>query len=900
MSGNVDGKIAIDESTGEISVGALLDFETGYSLFELDIMAVNTDSSGISSTVRVAVYVDDINDNSPNCSKTLFTSSIQENKPQTSQVISLECVDVDSVGQPLSFSIFAGNDQGYFDIEPASGVIFVAGTLDAETQQEVNLVVNVSDGTFVTNINVIIVVVDINEHIPQLSPVPTLTIKEDIQVGTPVYTLTAADDDISGDTIYYSIVAGDNDGHFNVGLTTGIIQTKKQLDRESKDHFTLTVQVEDGSDINALSSTTDVDFIIDDVNDNYPSCDKSTYTTYLSEGATPQMVIQPICSDLDNTSSSELRYRIVSGNDDGLFFIDQTNGKVDLTGELDYESTVMYVLVCEIDDQGVPDNLITTIEIVVHIEPVNEFAPQFVDSDSFDKAVDETFPIGSVVTVISATDADEGENHGVIRYSFASGNDDNYFAISPSTGQIILLKHLDYETANAYALTVSVKDSLGNVDEKKSDIIVHITVVDTNDNAPLCSPSLISETYDENYQVGNALAQLNCHDDDVSEQFNTLTYEIISVNGDFSVVSQFAISTTGVLTVESEFDYESVILFNILIRVSDAGTPIQSTTSTIQLTIDNINEHSPEFVQETYTANLKEKTTIGSPLLTVEARDNDFSDTVSYYFSSESSQFNLDPQTGDIYLASDIDYDTMGPNKEILLTVFSKDDGTNPGSKSSSVSVTITIINENDGTPIFIPGVYSAIISENDATETTVTTLTATDIDDDSLTYTIVNGNDDNIFRVDQVASNGVIVISDTTLLDFETKDSYTLIVHAVDAGLLTGTTTVAIKVTGYNEHTPSLQSLSSTQTILENSPLGHNIIDLDAHDTDVGLDGDIYYKIISGSTEHFIIDQTTGIVTLAGILDRESTESYVIEILVADGGIEPGKVYDFIRYLSY
>ena len=888
VSGNEYGKFVIDEISGELTVADMFDFDTTDKSFALDIMAVNNDGTDRNSIVKVAVEIDDVNDNSPTCTKSLYTASLAESEPVTSSVIVLECSDADTVGQPLSYSISSGNDAGYLNVGGTSGSIFIAKLLDAETQQKLDVMVDVSDGTFTTRVRVKITVLDANEHEPVFLPVTTTTLKEDTEVGSTLYTLTATDSDVSNTTFIYAIVGGDVDSHFIVGSTTGVIQLQKGLDREMVDTYTLTLQVADGIGIGVLSSTIELIFVIEDVNDNYPTCDQSTYTITLPEGSLNQTLVRPICSDLDTVASPMLNYKIISGNEEGKFAIDDSTGKLNLIGDLDYEITTMYTLTCEIDDQGDP-NHITTIDIIVHVDPVNEFKPVFIDADTFDKSVDETLSVGSLITVINAVDQDIGKEHATIRFSLINGNINNQFSINPVTGKITLLKALDFETVNAYSLTVRAQDSLGSQEERRTDTIVNIVVIDVNDNTPLCSPSLLSETYDENYPIRSPLLQLNCTDDDTSEEFHALNYDIASVNGDASATGQFAISNTGVLTLETEFDYELTKAFNILIRTFDNGSPALLTTATVQLTVNNVNEHSPIFTMPTYTVNLKEKTSIGSLVTTVKATDNDINDIVTYYFDPASDQFSIDPATGDIYLVSDIDYDTIGPIKTISLTVFGKDDGINPAPQSSSVSVIITIINENDGTPIFVPGVYTAVISENEENEKLVTTVTATDIDDTNINYILFSGNEDNVFRIDQVDSEGLLIISDNTQLDFEQRRSYTLIVHAVDQGFLTGTTTVAIEVTGYNEDTPDLGSVSSTQTVPEEIDLGFLVIDLDAQDSDHGLDGEIYYTITSGNREKFTVEQTSGRVTVAGILDRESAESYTVEITVSDKGVIPG-----------
>ena len=891
LTGNEAEKFAIDERSGEVALVEPIDFDTGDQSFTLKIAAVNTDGSERSSVSLVAIQIQDENDNKPTCSQLLYTASISENIPVATDIIEIDCDDIDTVGNPLLYTIVAGNDSAYFNIGAESGNIFVAQSLDAETVQHFELIVDVTDGTFITSVSIAITIIDINEHPPIISPVNTMFAFEDTPVGTILYTLTTSDADISETEFTYTITGGDPDQHFTVGSSSGEIQLYKALDRESVDSYVLTVQVIDGLGADAMSSEIEVTFIIEDANDNYPLCDQTTYTVTLPENSAGQVIVTPDCSDADIVASPMMKYQVTSGNDDGIFAINENTGQIDLIGNLDYETKVKHELICEIDDQGNPSNLISTISVIVHVDPINEFNPQFIEKDTFDVAFDENTPVGTSLTQIKASDDDKGLDHGTVRFSISNGNINNNFAINSVNGVITLVKSLDYETVTDYSLTVTAKDSLGAVNALSADFFIHINVNDVNDVSPQCSPSLITETHDEDFLVGNPVAQLQCSDGDTSSAFNTLYYNIISINGDSSTTEQFSISVSGIVTLESNFDYEQTMSFSILIKVSDSGLPVLLTTATVELTIDDVNEHHPSFEMPAYSANLKETTPVGNLVHSVKANDDDVKDAVSYYFEPKAAQFEIDSVTGEIYLTSEIDYDVIGDDKTITLTVFAKDDGDNPGPRSSSVEVTITIVNENDGSPVFMPGVYTAVISENQENEDTVTTVTATDIDDIDFSYFIISGNEDNVFRIDKIALNGVIIITDNTLLDYETINSYSLVVHAVDAGGLTGTTTVAIEVTGCNEFVPKLNSLSSTQFIPENSEIGHSVIDLDATDDDQGADGEIHYTITSGVTGKFAIDPTSGLVTVAGFVDREETDTYLMEITVADKGVKPGRI---------
>ncbi|MEM7030752.1 MAG: LamG-like jellyroll fold domain-containing protein, partial [Chloroflexota bacterium] len=83
-------------------------------------------------------------------------------------------------------------------------------------------------------------------------------------------------------------------------------------------------------------------------------------------------------------------------------------------------------------------------------------------------------------------------------------------------------------------------------------------------------------------------------------------------------------------------------------------------------------------------------------------------------------------------------------------------------------------------------------VNENAANDTLVGTVTGSDINDDKLTYSIIGGNDSQAFRMDAVS--GEIFVDNGLLLDFESQNSYPLIIQA-DDGELTGTNTITVSL---------------------------------------------------------------------------------------------------------
>ena len=125
---------------------------------------------------------------------------------------------------------------------------------------------------------------------------------------------------------------------------------------------------------------------------------------------------------------------------------------------------------------------------------------------------------------MAATDEDHGSD-GIIVYTIIGGNSEERFQIDPNSGVIELRKNLDRETTDMYSLVVQATD-LGAPD-LSSTAVVNVTILDVNDNAPLCSQASYVIEVAENLTVNNAIVSLQCSDADQG-QSAVILYNISS------------------------------------------------------------------------------------------------------------------------------------------------------------------------------------------------------------------------------------------------------------------------------------------------------------------------------------------------------------------------------------
>lgn len=163
--------------------------------------------------------------------------------------------------------------------------------------------------------------------------------------------------------------------------------------------------------------------------------------------------------------------------------------------------------------------------------------------------------------------------------------------------------------------------------------------------------------------------------------------------------------------------------------------------------------------------------------------------------------------------------------------------------------------------------------------------VTATDEDVGAnavIRYSITGGNSKSYFVIDPQTGE----INTTTPLDFEKTPKFNLTISASDSKF-TVTASAVIQVIDENDNSPSFDQATYSASVAENSPVMTSVVTISASDPDPF--GQLTYSIESvqpgNQGDAFSVDFTSGIITTADVLDRESIDRYVLQVKVTDGG---------------
>ncbi|XP_041081573.1 protocadherin Fat 1-like isoform X3 [Polyodon spathula] len=875
---NRDEVFVIDEDTGKLKLEKNLDHETT-KWYQLTLLAQYAhEDYEVVSSVDISIQVKDANDNSPVFESNPYRAFVAENLPGGTRVIQVKATDLDSstngqVMYSLAQSQETDDIMELFAINSETGWITTLKELDHEKQGKHMVTVVASDhGEKVQLIATALVevsVADVNDNPPHFTAkIYKGTVSEDDPPGGVIAILSTTDADTEqiNKQVNYYITGGDPLGQFAIEQF-GIewkVYVRKPLDREEKDNYLLNITATDGTFV----AKAVVEVKVLDANDNSPVCEKALYAETIPEDApSGKLILQVSATDADIRSNAEISYRLF-GTEADKFSLDPDTGELKTLVPLDREHEAVYNITVKAIDGG---GRFCQADIVLTLEDVNDNAPEF-SSDPHTVTVFENTELKTLITRIQATDPDTGLNSKVL-YSFVDSADGHFF-IDELSGIISLEKPLDREVQAMYSLTVRATDQ-GSPRKLSSVCSVVVSVLDINDNPPVFEHREYAATVSEDITVGTQILRVFAASRDI-EANAEISYSIASGNehGKFSVDS----STGDIFVIES-LDYETSHKYYLTVEATDGGTPSLSDVTTVNINLTDINDNTPKFSRNIYAAVISEDAVLGQSVITVTAEDADGPSNNHIHYSivngNQGSPFTIDSVNGEVKVARWLDREKISG---YTLTVQAADNGSPP--KSNTTTINIDVSDVNDNPPVFSQANYSIIIQENRPVGASVLQLLVTDKDASHngppFSYTIISGNEENSFEINQ---QGVLIAS--VPLNHEIKDHHLLHVQVADSGKpqLHSTTFVNIKVIEESIYAPAILSLEMFITTHGDEYSGGVIGKI--HATDQDIYDTLTYNLASESGNLFSLSSTDGKLIARKGLD---VGHYPLNVTVTDG----------------
>ncbi|XP_067133004.1 protocadherin-like wing polarity protein stan isoform X2 [Centruroides vittatus] len=682
----------IDPYGGDITIARKLDRET---ISEYQIEVIATDSAEDitrrrTGEAQVIVTVEDDNDNYPQFSESSYNATIREDVDSklSPDILQIRAVDADEgVNAEIRYAIIGGNTQSHFYLNPSNGILTVSSQLDYESVRSYKLLVRAQDNGSPPRSNttqITINVIDVNDNSPQFyADIIEESLAENVPIGHKVILVQAYDpDDGKNGNIEYSIQRKDPLMPIAIQPSSGWIITSGIIDREITSVYHFTVVATDQG-VPPRFSTCNVTIRIQDVNDNDPVFNPKLYEVSISELEPPgSHVVTVIAHDED--ADQRLTYHISRGNTRDRFSITsrENGGIINIAQPLDFDLERNFALTVTATDIGGRSDTAT---VYINITDANTHRPIF-EGSPYSSSVSEDAPSGTTVLIVEAWDGDEGEN---ARVTYTMDHVPE-FSIDSLTGAIITTRKLDRELVPAYSLVVTARDH--GMPSLTDTTNVEIEVLDINDNPPIFTVPRYVTSISEDVLVGTSVVQVSAPDPDIGLN-GQVRYHLNS-----DPESTFSIDpTAGVIRTEKLLDRESVAMYQLVVRAMDRGSPPLSSTVSVTIQVQDVNDNPPSFNTDRITLFVSENTIQGSVVGEIEATDPDEGANAVIYYrivdGPDGHLFHLLPHPGksaDLICKTDFDYES--PKKRYSLVIRASSP---PLRQDVDVDIWVTDVNDN-------------------------------------------------------------------------------------------------------------------------------------------------------------------------------------------------------------
>ncbi|XP_021244135.1 cadherin-9 isoform X1 [Numida meleagris] len=494
------------------------------------------------------------------------------------------------------------------------------------------------------------------------------------------------------------------------------------------------------------------------------------------------------------------------------------------------------------------------------------------------------------------TDQDKGD--GNLKYILTGDGAGSLFIIDENTGDIHAAKKLDREEKSLYVLRAKAIDrKSGRQVEPESEFIIKIH--DINDNEPKFTKDLYTASIPEMSGVGTSVIQVTATDADDANYGNSakVVYSILQGQPYFSVDPETGIIKTAL----PDMSRENREQYQVVIQAKDMGGQMGglSGTTTVNITLTDVNDNPPRFPQSTYQFSSPESAPPGTPLGRIKANDPDLGENAEIEYSISngdgSDMFDIvtdkDTQEGIITVKKQLDFE-----KKILYTLRVEATNTHldprflqlgPFKDTALVKISVEDIDEP---PVFSRSSYLIEVDEDAKEGSIIGQVVAQDPDiaKNTIKYSVDRHTDlDRIFNI--YSGNGSLFISKTLDREETPWHNITVIATEINNPKQSSQIPVFIRILDINDHAPEFAKYYET-FVCENAKAGQLIQTVSAVDKDEPPRGHkFFFELVPEFAVHpnFSIidnkDNTAGIMTRRNGYSRSKTSTYLLPIIIFD-----------------
>lgn len=347
-------------------------------------------------------------------------------------------------------------------------------------------------------------------------------------------------------------------------------------------------------------------------------------------------------------------------------------------------------------DDGLP-SMTTVVPVEVTVLLPQQTVPSFDPATNLQSlTLSEDTDIGTVLTRFHIEEGNASFVYSLVPGNTAHTNSPVKFSISRN-GELSLTSSLDHELTSWFTLTIKAVPMWDGPPVSAFHELA-ITISDVNDNAPIFEQQRYHVRIEENSAVGSSVIQVRASDADVDE---TITYEIVEDDTGYTTEAFQIHPNTGLITTVGELDRETVVSYTIQVRATDGNDRDEirhTTVASVEVSIVDMNDSPPHFLQAVYNAVVREDAETGTIVTTVEAHDGDIDHNadLTYYITQGDpcGHFLIDCLTGDIMVAKTLDRESRD---RFILNVTASD-----GVFTHNTKVIVEVEDVNTHAPTFL------------------------------------------------------------------------------------------------------------------------------------------------------------------------------------------------------
>ncbi|TDO02665.1 cadherin domain-containing protein [Sunxiuqinia elliptica] len=568
----------------------------------------------------------------------------------------------------------------------------------------------------------------------------------------------------------------------------------------------------------------------------------------------------------DPNEGQILTYTIVGGNEEALFAVDPSNGRIHTKSSILTTSNQTKSMTVQVTDNAATP-LSAQAKVDINLIGISINHSPVIADQVFD--LSDGVSVNDLVGTILATDPDEGQE---LNYSITKGNEDGLFVLDIANGELFLQKSIPLNAPETISLIVEVKDNAATPLAANATVIITTPKVGEINQAPV----IADQTFKVNssLKMNDMIGQILASDPNAND---ILSYSIIQGNQD----GLFAVnSTTGELFANQDIALQTDHEVVLLVQVADnASTSLSASANiTIQISATQINQ-SP--IAQDLTLDLNGDIASNTVVGQLVASDPDQNQALSYRIASGNTEglFSIDSSTGEIYAKSSIL--TTSP-MQVNFVVEVSDNAISPLTTQANVTINIAAVQLNHSPAI--ADQYMTVEGDLPA-GTFIGQIIASDPDaGQTLSYVILQGNEDGLFSLNpdngQLFSNTEIAVT--------TNQSITLKVQVTDndSNPLSAYANISISlIPTTSNQAPVVQN--QLFEIRKNDKAGGLVGQIIASDPDQGQR--LNYAIIQGNEDgSFFLDQTTGELFSTANLQLAYSQTLPLVVEVTDDATTP------------